>query len=57
MIFNPGPFEGLGAFFRLIRYSDSREYSGIGLKAEYAENDLVKWNDLGYQVLSGKFSK
>jgi hypothetical protein len=51
MIFNSGPFEGIGSFYRLINYAPDGDFSRIGLSAIFATKDLMRWNDLAYQVL------
>jgi hypothetical protein len=50
----PPAFMGLGAIFRLWRYTSSQKYEDIESINQYAIKDLTKWHQCGYEVLSKK---
>jgi hypothetical protein len=47
----PVPFSGIGANYRRLIYTDSKNFKDLNLSGRHTLNDLIKWNNLTVKVL------
>lgn len=48
------PFMGIGANYRRLLYTESREFKDLKLTGTHTLNDLIKWNNLTVEVLKNE---
>lgn len=47
-------FSGIGANLRRLYYTKTEKFEDLNMKNNYAYNDLIKWNNLTYNLLKKK---
>jgi hypothetical protein len=50
----PVPFMGVGANYRVLIYTESKEFKDLNLTGMHTLNDLIKWNNLTVEVLKNE---
>jgi hypothetical protein len=50
----PVPFMGIGANYRRLIYTESKEFKDLNLTGMHTLNDLIKWNNLTVEVLKNE---
>lgn len=48
------PFMGIGANYRRLLYTESKEFKDLKLSGKHTLNDLIKWNNLTVEVLKNE---